>query len=83
MFHQVPSRNQAFMCYGPLVPNGYGVCYNPRKNEISFGISAFNSCQETKAEQFKISLQEVLLDMQQVAGSQNAQTKSSPSNINN
>jgi carnitine O-acetyltransferase len=64
---QVPSVNQAFMCYGPLVPNGYGCCYNPTKNEMSFGISAMNSSAETNAEKFKIALQEVLMDMQKVA----------------
>lgn len=31
----------AFMCYGPLVNNGYGCCYNPTKNQITFGVSAF------------------------------------------
>jgi carnitine O-acetyltransferase len=64
---QVASVNQAFMCYGPLVPNGYGCCYNPRQNDISFGISAFNSSKETNAAQFKIALQQCLIDMQSIA----------------
>jgi hypothetical protein len=59
--------HQAFMCYGPLVQDGYGCCYNPQSNVMSFGISAFNSSKETNAEKFKIALQETLMDMQSVA----------------
>ena len=55
------------MCYGPLVPDGYGCCYNPRKNDISFGISAFNSSRETNAAKFKLALQHSLIEMQDIA----------------
>ncbi|ODM97599.1 Carnitine O-acetyltransferase [Orchesella cincta] len=52
------------MCYGPVVPDGYGCCYNPLKDEIIFGVSAFNSNTDTDSNNFKSSLQEILLDMQ-------------------
>jgi len=54
------------MCYGPLVPDGYGCCYSPRSNDMSFGISAFNADPTTNAGDFKLALQGVLLDMQKV-----------------
>ena len=29
---QIPTGNSSiYMCYGPVVPNGYGVSYNPQK----------------------------------------------------
>jgi len=59
------------MAYGPLVPNGYGCCYNPRKNDIVFGISGFNSCTETHSDNFKDALEESLVDMQQVSSQNN------------
>lgn len=52
------------MCYGPVVDDGYGCCYNPMKDEIIFGVSAFNSNTDTDSNNFKSSLQEILLDMQ-------------------
>ena len=34
------SATNAFMCYGPLVTDGYGCCYNPSKEQIIFAISS-------------------------------------------
>lgn len=52
------------MCYGPLVNDGYGCCYNPRDEDINFGISTFRSCEQTSAISFKESLENSLDDMQ-------------------
>ncbi|KAK3881695.1 hypothetical protein Pcinc_013879, partial [Petrolisthes cinctipes] len=60
---QVPARCEAFMCFGPLVPDGYGCCYNPRDTEIFFGTSAFNSSPETDSATFRQSLEQSLMDM--------------------
>uniref|UniRef100_A0A8C7E6C4 Carnitine O-acetyltransferase n=1 Tax=Naja naja TaxID=35670 RepID=A0A8C7E6C4_NAJNA len=46
---QVPAKTDCVMCFGPVVPDGYGVCYNPMEEHINFAISAFNSCSETNA----------------------------------
>lgn len=51
------------MCFGPVVPNGYGVCYNPMNDHINFAVSAFNSCKETAAAQLAQAVVDVLLDM--------------------
>ncbi|GAB0099293.1 uncharacterized protein DMENIID0001_151450 [Sergentomyia squamirostris] len=66
---QVPSQFELYMCYGPLVDNGYGCCYNPRANDMFFGISAFNSCPETSAKKFSVTLKESLMDMFRILSS--------------
>lgn len=60
---QVAAKSEAFMCYGPLVCDGYGCCYNPRKNEIIIGVSAFHSCKETSAAEFAKALIQSFDDM--------------------
>ncbi|ROT74309.1 putative carnitine O-acetyltransferase-like, partial [Penaeus vannamei] len=63
---QVPARCEAFMCFGPLVPDGYGCCYNPRPDSVVFGTSAFNSSPETDSATFRAALEESLMDMHDV-----------------
>lgn len=63
---QVAARHRSFMCYGPLVPDGYGCCYNPRDDDIIFGVSAFNSCKETSALKFHEAIHHSLVDMHNV-----------------
>lgn len=63
---QVPARCEAFMCFGPLVPDGYGCCYNPRGDAIFFGTSAFNSSPETDSATFREALEQSLLEMQDI-----------------
>lgn len=60
---QVPSKTDCVMCFGPVVPNGYGVCYNPMSDHINFAISAFKSCEETSAARLAEAVQRALLDM--------------------
>lgn len=55
-----------FMCYGPVVPDGYGVCYNPRPNNIIVCISAFKANPETQADYFANTLEGSLLQMQEL-----------------
>ena len=54
------------MCYGPLVPDGYGCCYNPRKDSIVIGVSALNSSPETNSAVFRKALDESFMDMKKV-----------------
>ncbi|KAK2719245.1 carnitine O-acetyltransferase-like isoform X3 [Artemia franciscana] len=60
---QVNAKCDSFMCFGPLVPDGYGCCYNPRKTTINFGLSAFNCSPTTHSSQFRESLERSLRDM--------------------
>ncbi|KAJ8346405.1 hypothetical protein SKAU_G00278060 [Synaphobranchus kaupii] len=60
---QVPAKTDCVMCFGPVVPDGYGVCYNPMEEHINFAVSAFNSCDETDASNLAQALHGALLDM--------------------
>uniref|UniRef100_A0A646QE80 CarnOAT n=1 Tax=Hemiscolopendra marginata TaxID=943146 RepID=A0A646QE80_9MYRI len=63
---QVAAKCNALMCYGPLVPDGYGCCYNPRANDMNFGISACNSSPETQAVKFREALEKSLTEMHDI-----------------
>ena len=54
------------MCFGPLVPDGYAVCYNPQSDHVHFSITAFNCCEETNAEKLAVTLENTLCDLQEL-----------------
>uniref|UniRef100_A0AAR2JKB1 Choline/carnitine acyltransferase domain-containing protein n=1 Tax=Pygocentrus nattereri TaxID=42514 RepID=A0AAR2JKB1_PYGNA len=60
---QVPAKTDCVMCFGPVVPDGYGVCYNPMEEHINFAVSAFNSCADTNAARMVQALEDALVDM--------------------
>ncbi|KAK2489951.1 hypothetical protein MC885_001579 [Smutsia gigantea] len=60
---QVPTTMEMFCCYGPVVPNGYGTCYNPQPESILFCISSFHDCKETSSAKFANAVEESLLDL--------------------
>lgn len=60
---QVAARTDCVMCYGPLVPDGYAVCYNPRPEHVNFSVSAFNCCDDTNAAKLARGLEKALDDM--------------------
>ncbi|KAJ8386704.1 hypothetical protein AAFF_G00166530 [Aldrovandia affinis] len=60
---QVPAKTDCVMCFGPVVPDGYGVCYNPMEEHINFAVSAFNSCEETDATKLAFALEGALVEM--------------------
>ena len=49
--------------YGAVVPDGYGVSYNPYNDNIIFCISSFFSCKDTDSRKFAAKLSESLQDM--------------------
>ena len=53
----------SFMCYGPVVPDGYGCSYNPKPSYILFAISSFKSCPTTSTKWFADSLKSSLNEM--------------------
>ncbi|ROI83840.1 Choline O-acetyltransferase [Anabarilius grahami] len=60
---QVPTTKEMFCCYGPVVPNGYGVCYNPQPDRMLFCVSSFRESKETCSGLFVRALDEGLQDM--------------------
>ncbi|XP_013190379.2 choline O-acetyltransferase [Amyelois transitella] len=49
--------------YGPVVPDGYGCCYNPKKDTVIFCIASFHSSSVTNTEAFRQFLEEALDSM--------------------
>uniref|UniRef100_A0A672YGH9 Choline O-acetyltransferase n=1 Tax=Sphaeramia orbicularis TaxID=375764 RepID=A0A672YGH9_9TELE len=60
---QVPTTVEMFCCYGPVVPNGYGACYNPQSDHIIFCVSSFRESTETSSAVFAKALKEGLLEI--------------------
>ena len=54
------------LCFGPAVPDGYGVCYNPLEEHLNFAVSAFNSNPETNAARFGEALKNSFDDIQKL-----------------
>ncbi|KAI4797651.1 hypothetical protein KUCAC02_024943 [Chaenocephalus aceratus] len=63
---QVPSKTDCVMCFGPVSPSGYGVCYNPMDDHINFAVSSFNSCSETNAAHLARAVEAALQDMRKL-----------------
>lgn len=61
---KVPTSVDMFCCYGPVLPNGYGACYNPQSDYITFSVSSFHDSPQTCSAEFVESLAQGLLDMQ-------------------
>jgi choline O-acetyltransferase len=64
---QVPvSLDPSYMGYGAVVPDGYGVSYNPYPGSIIFCICSFHSCISTDSRRFAEKLTQALCDMRQL-----------------
>lgn len=66
LFSQVPTTVEMFCCYGPVVPNGYGVCYNPQGDHIIFCVSSFRDSPQTCPAEFVECLTQGLLDIKEL-----------------
>ncbi|XP_051166865.1 carnitine O-acetyltransferase-like [Leptopilina boulardi] len=64
---QLPFKSASVACFGPFVPNGYGCCYNPRKDDILFACSSMNDSPETCTKAFAETLQDSLRLMKKIA----------------
>ena len=63
---QVSTSTDAFMLYGPVVADGYGVCYNIHPHNMVFAVTAFNSEEKTVAEEFARVLTENLENIRKI-----------------
>ncbi|XP_072304256.1 carnitine O-acetyltransferase b [Eucyclogobius newberryi] len=63
---QVPASIDSVMCFGPLVPDGYAICYNPQADHVHFSVTAFNCCEETNAETMSQTVKRTLHDLQEL-----------------
>ncbi|KAM9837491.1 choline O-acetyltransferase b [Aulostomus maculatus] len=69
---QVPTTVEMFCCYGPVVPNGYGACYNPQPDHILFCVSSFWESTQTSSAVFVKALNEGLLEIRDLCNSSSA-----------
>ncbi|XP_075992214.1 carnitine O-acetyltransferase-like isoform X2 [Anticarsia gemmatalis] len=63
---QVALKSDGLMSYGPLVPDGYATCYNPRDNDVNFATSAFVAHPDTACSKYRNALEQSLQDMHDV-----------------
>ncbi|XP_028584281.2 choline O-acetyltransferase [Podarcis muralis] len=75
---QVPTTMGMFCCYGPVIPNGYGACYNPQPEHILFCISSFKDCKETSSSKFAKAVGESLMDVKQLCNKCNLPKTTTP-----
>ncbi|XP_037610209.1 choline O-acetyltransferase-like [Sebastes umbrosus] len=69
---QVPTTVEMFCCYGPVVPNGYGACYNPQSDHIIFCVSSFWENTQTSSAVFVKALNEALLEIRDLCNTSSA-----------
>lgn len=63
---QVPVNADIFLCFGAVVPDGYGVCYNPQEKKLMLSVSSYHSCPTTDSMLFATKLAEGLREMRDV-----------------
>ncbi|KAG7262736.1 hypothetical protein CRUP_038255 [Coryphaenoides rupestris] len=68
----VPTTVEMFCCYGPVVPDGYGACYNPQARHVVFCVSSFRDSPRTSSGQLVRSLEEALLEMRDLCAGHDA-----------
>jgi len=67
------SADNLLLCaFGAVVPDGYGVCYNPQNNRILFAVSTFRKCVETDTARFGINLMDSLQTMKGIISRQHS-----------
>ncbi|KPJ15173.1 Carnitine O-acetyltransferase [Papilio machaon] len=72
---QVACKCDGFMCYGPLVEDGYATCYNPRDDDVNFATSAFRRNPDTGCGPYRAALEQSLQDMHHLLLQQHAKSK--------
>ncbi|KAG5831158.1 hypothetical protein ANANG_G00300850 [Anguilla anguilla] len=72
---QVPTTAEMFCCYGPVIANGYGACYNPQSHHMTFCVSSFRACQDTSSAAFVRALEDSLVKMRDLCELCNSVTK--------
>ena len=64
---QVPVESiPIFLCFGAVVEDGYGICYNPQEERIYFSVSSFRQCPHTDSMLFAKKLTESLREMKNI-----------------
>ena len=65
-FQQVHSDHFVLCAFGAATPDGYGICYNPQKEQIICTITSFKKCLTTDSQRFGTLLCKALPEMKTV-----------------
>ena len=64
MYTQVPVPNHDIcLGFGAVVPDGYGVCYDPQKKKFLICVSSYFDCSDTDSKLFTTKLEESFREM--------------------
>ncbi|XP_041370191.1 carnitine O-acetyltransferase-like [Gigantopelta aegis] len=66
---QVATHHEGVMVFGPVVPDGYGLCYNPQETKIHFGVSTYTSCPDTDSNKLGVALMKSFDDLRDLLAS--------------
>ena len=67
---QVPNPLLSCLAFGPVVEDGYGVCYNPHGAFINFSFTSYTTCEDTvSADKLKQVMIESLQDVKELVQS--------------
>lgn len=73
---QLPNESGITVGYGAVTKDGYGCSYNPCAEQIVFCVSSFADCPETSSSTFADTLEESLLEMQELCINRSSNTES-------
>ena len=59
-------NHEMYLFFGAVMPDGYGVCYNPQEKQVIFSVSSFHSCPKTNSLQFLEKLTDTMSEMRAV-----------------
>lgn len=71
----MPADFPLLCAFGAIVPDGYGICYNPNDDKILITVSTYKNCAETNTTQFGIKLMESLRAMRDIMSCQQSSSK--------
>jgi len=71
----MPADSPLLCAFGAIVPDGYGICYNPQNDKILFTVSTCRGCKETSTTDFGMKLMESLREMRDVMNYQHSSSK--------
>ncbi|XP_059146443.1 carnitine O-acetyltransferase-like isoform X2 [Physella acuta] len=66
---QVASKYASLLAFGAVVPDGYGLCYNPQDDQLIISVSSYNNNPQTNSDTFAQSLTTSLRDIQKLLAS--------------
>nr|QNG40884.1 choline acetyltransferase [Hofstenia miamia] len=66
---QVPAGSSGVLTFGPVVEDGYGVCYNPQPTSYIYSVTSFRTCASTDSDRMSQAISQSLTDMMEIMSS--------------